>query len=131
MVEIPVGSVTGTVLDKDLLVQGGDIALVPFKAGPQAEATDELDRLSLMIIKGIKESLDDLQLQFKQLFDKELKFLKEKQSEVVIKIQTFINDAKAWRRPGRNSRASKPRWKRRSRSLSKPKYRAAIRRSSR
>ena len=51
-------SVTGSVLDSQLLVQGGNIALVPFKAGPNAEATDELDRLSLMIIKGIQDSLE-------------------------------------------------------------------------
>ncbi|MBF0490869.1 MAG: hypothetical protein HQL15_09735 [Candidatus Omnitrophica bacterium] len=57
-VEEKVDSVVGSLLDRETLGQGGDIALVPFKAGAKAEANDELDRLSLMIIRGIKESLD-------------------------------------------------------------------------
>jgi hypothetical protein len=51
-------SVVGAVLDADTLAQGGEIALVPFKAGTNAEATDELDRLSLIITKGITDSLN-------------------------------------------------------------------------
>ena len=52
-------SVTGIVLDTAELAQGGPMALAPFKAGPQAEANEELDRLSMMILKGIKDSLDN------------------------------------------------------------------------
>ena len=54
-----VGPITGSVLDSDILAQGGSLALVPFKAGAQAEATDELDHISLMILKGIKDSVDE------------------------------------------------------------------------
>lgn len=56
-VETEQASVTGTVLDAQVLAQGGTIALVPFKAGPGAEATDELDRISMMMIKGIRETM--------------------------------------------------------------------------
>src|SRR4029079_12226566 len=53
-----VSGVTGAVMDSEILAQGGDLALVPFKAGDQAEANDETDRISMMILKGIKDSLD-------------------------------------------------------------------------
>lgn len=52
-------SMNGSVLDEMLLSEGGDLALTPFKAGPMAEANDELDHLSMMILKGVKESLDE------------------------------------------------------------------------
>lgn len=38
---------------------GGNLALMPFRAGPQAEANDELDRLSMAILRGIKDTLDE------------------------------------------------------------------------
>lgn len=50
--------VTGIVLDQEALVQGGDLGLTPFKAGPAAEANDELDRISGMIVKGVKDCLE-------------------------------------------------------------------------
>lgn len=59
LVDVQEVSVTGTVLAADVLAEGGAIALVPFKAGPGAEATDELDRISMMMIKGIRESIAD------------------------------------------------------------------------
>jgi len=59
LVDSSSSGVTGTVLDGASLVQGGDLAIQPFKAGSQAEANDELDHLSLMILKGIKDFLDE------------------------------------------------------------------------
>jgi hypothetical protein len=50
--------VGGIVLDQSLLSQGGDLALGPFKPGDQAEANDETDRISSMILKGIKDYFD-------------------------------------------------------------------------
>lgn len=44
--------------DSKTLSKGGDLALVPFNAGEKAEANDETDRLAMMILKGIKDSLD-------------------------------------------------------------------------
>ncbi len=55
----PSPPVTGTVLDSVLLAQGGDLALAPFKAGSRAEADGELDRLSMMILKGIKDGIEE------------------------------------------------------------------------
>ena len=62
--DLPV-AVTGSVLNQPLLAQGGDLALVPFKAGPGAEANDELDRISLMVIKGIKDSIEHQNTSFR------------------------------------------------------------------
>lgn len=58
-IEQNAASMSGSVVDEALLLEGGDLALVPFKAGSKAEANDELDRLSMMVLKGIKESLDE------------------------------------------------------------------------
>ncbi len=43
--------------DAGLLKAGGKIAFTPFKAGAQAAADDQLDRVSLIIIKGITDRL--------------------------------------------------------------------------
>ncbi len=53
-----VAAITGSVTDQALLTEGGDLALTPFKAGPRAEDNEELDHLSMMVLKGIKETLD-------------------------------------------------------------------------
>ncbi len=37
--------------------KGGTLGLSAFKAGPGAEANDQLDKLSLMLIKGIRDVL--------------------------------------------------------------------------
>ncbi len=52
-------SVSGVVLDEPVLFEGGNLGLTPFKAGPSAEATEELDRLSGTITKGIKDTIDE------------------------------------------------------------------------
>ena len=49
---------SGLVIDGPLLTKGGKLGLMPFKAGPLAEANDELDRVSANIIKGIKQALE-------------------------------------------------------------------------
>lgn len=55
----PLTSATGTILNASILAKGGKLALMPFRAGPQAEANDELDRLSMAVLRGIKDSLDE------------------------------------------------------------------------
>ncbi|MBI3602226.1 MAG: hypothetical protein HY209_04965 [Candidatus Omnitrophica bacterium] len=50
--------VTGSVIEPALLAHGGRLALVSLKAGPQAEANDELEGLSTAVLTGIKDSLD-------------------------------------------------------------------------
>ncbi len=47
--------VTGSVINLEQLKAGGKLALTLFKAGPQAEANEQLDKLSLMLVQGITE----------------------------------------------------------------------------
>ena len=58
----------GKVLDADRLKAGGKLLLVPFKAGEDVMATAELDRLALMIVKGISEKLQGSGAPFEILF---------------------------------------------------------------
>ena len=53
--ETPV--VTGSVVNESAFEKGGTLVLGSFKPGTGAAADDETDRLSLMLIKGIKEAL--------------------------------------------------------------------------
>ncbi len=52
---IPV--ITGSVVDPSAFEKGGTLVLGSFKPGPGAAAGDETDQLSLMMIKGIKDTL--------------------------------------------------------------------------
>jgi len=49
----------GRIVDAERLQQGRNIAIIPFKAGVRAEATDELDRVALMIVKGVSDVFAD------------------------------------------------------------------------
>ncbi|MCC6758170.1 MAG: hypothetical protein IT395_00905 [Candidatus Omnitrophica bacterium] len=49
------------------LAKGGNLLVVPFSAGAGVEASDELDRLSLLIVKGIADVLAEHGQQFKLL----------------------------------------------------------------
>jgi len=51
--------ITGSVIDAAAFQKGGTLVLGAFKPGPGAAADDETDRLSLAIVKGIKETLPD------------------------------------------------------------------------
>jgi hypothetical protein len=51
--------VTGSVINASAFEKGGTLVFGSFKAGPGAEAGDETDQLSLMITKGIKETLPE------------------------------------------------------------------------
>jgi len=46
------------ILDKEKFSQGGKILVVPFSPGVNVAANDEFDRASLMIVKGIADSLN-------------------------------------------------------------------------
>ena len=56
-VAIDRAAVTGSVINAQSFHKGGTLALSAFKPGPGAAANEQTDRLSLMLIKGIKESL--------------------------------------------------------------------------
>jgi hypothetical protein len=49
--------VTGSALEEKVL--SGKLALTPFRAGPKAFANEETDQISMMALRGIKESLDE------------------------------------------------------------------------
>ncbi|MCK5178887.1 MAG: hypothetical protein KAR32_05095 [Candidatus Omnitrophica bacterium] len=49
----------GQIVDAESLKQGKNIAVIPFKAGVGVEANEELDRIALMIVKGIADTFAD------------------------------------------------------------------------
>lgn len=49
----------GRIVNAEKLKQGRNIAIVPFTAGVGAESTDELNRVALMIIKGVVDAFAD------------------------------------------------------------------------
>lgn len=49
----------GKIVMESRLQQGGNLLIVPFKAGTGVEASDELDKAALMIVKGITEKLKE------------------------------------------------------------------------
>jgi len=51
--------VTGEIVNLSAFEKGGTLVLGPFKAGAGAAADDETDKLSLMMIKGIKDALPE------------------------------------------------------------------------
>jgi hypothetical protein len=85
--------VTGAVVSSELLIKGGDLALVAFKAGPKAEANDELDRISLTILKGVKESLDNQKTS--------LRIIAPNEGQPAVVMEGYIQD---FSKPGRISR---------------------------
>ena len=50
---------TAQVLNAHALKEGGNLLMVPFKAGVGVEASDELDKLALMIIRGAAQTLEN------------------------------------------------------------------------
>ncbi len=53
------GAVSVGVLNPDLLMKGGKIYFLPFSAGVDAQAGEALDRLSLMMVKGASDALEE------------------------------------------------------------------------
>ncbi len=50
---------TGRVVAPTLLEKGGRVAMIPFTAGSDVEATQELDRISLMMVRGLADTLNN------------------------------------------------------------------------
>ena len=59
------------VFQKEKLAKGGNILVVPFSAGEGVEASDALDHVSLMIVKGIAETLGPAGKPFKILVEQD------------------------------------------------------------
>ena len=49
-------------MDKMQLIKGGNLLIIPFKAGPGVLANDELNKISLMFVKGVSEILKEQHL---------------------------------------------------------------------
>ncbi len=64
IIPIIVPDITGNIVDGSKLKIGGTLGLSMLKAGPQAEAGEQLDHLSLMLLKGIRESLESQKSKF-------------------------------------------------------------------
>lgn len=47
------------VLRKDVLRRGGDLLVIPFTAGENVTANDELDRVALRVVQGVAAVLDE------------------------------------------------------------------------
>lgn len=54
----PAIAVNGNVLSHERLKQGGKVGLALFKAGPQAESNEQLDRLAIVLLKGMRDRLE-------------------------------------------------------------------------
>lgn len=57
----------GLVFQKERLAKGGKLLIVPFTAGENVQAGDQLDHVSLMIVKGIADALGPSNIPFKIL----------------------------------------------------------------
>ncbi len=57
----------GQILQKFRLAKGGNLLIVPFDAGDGIAATEELDRISLMIVRGMASVLQNRHSRFKVL----------------------------------------------------------------
>lgn len=58
------GRPTGQLVNKKAFIKKGSLAVLPFKAGENAEADPQLDRMSLMISKGIIDYCKEQNLPF-------------------------------------------------------------------
>lgn|SRR3989338_6819558 len=63
--------VSGKVIQPDRLQKGGYLWIVPFSAGIAVEASDEVDRLAMMIIRGLTETFEQYQSNFKIIFNED------------------------------------------------------------
>ncbi len=46
-------TINGTIIHDKILSQGGKLLVLPFRAGPGVEANEELDKIALMMIRGL------------------------------------------------------------------------------
>jgi hypothetical protein len=65
--EVLVGIPTGKIVNRPAIVKDGSVAVLPFKAGEGVSADPQLDRMSMMISKGIIDYLNEQHLSIKIL----------------------------------------------------------------
>ncbi len=50
---------TGKIVNPQRIANGGNLLIIPFRAGPDVEANDNLDKITLMIIKGVSDIIEE------------------------------------------------------------------------
>jgi hypothetical protein len=78
-------SAAGKIIKESEFKKGGSLAILPFKAGVNAEATPQLDRVSLMIVKGLIDYLSEEKTPFTILKTQD-------QGQPDLVIDGYIND---------------------------------------
>ncbi len=91
---LTLGIPTGKIIDRDTFAKGGTVAILPFKAGEQATANPQLDRIALMIAKGVIDYLNEQKTPYQILTTQD-------QGSPEMVIDGYIQDFK---RPGKLSR---------------------------
>jgi hypothetical protein len=76
---------TGKIIKEDEFKKGGTLVVLPFKAGPNAAASPQLDRVSLMIAKGLIDRLSEEKTPFTVLTTQD-------QGEPDLVVGGYIND---------------------------------------
>jgi hypothetical protein len=88
------GSPTGKIVNRGLFIKDGTLAVLPFKAGEDAESDPQLDRMALTIAKGMIDYLNEQKAPFKVLTTQD-------QGNPQMIVEGYIEDLK---RPGKLSR---------------------------
>lgn len=62
-----IGVPTGKIVNRQAIIKNGTVAILPFRAGEGVSADPQLDRMSMMISKGIIDYLNEQKLPIKVL----------------------------------------------------------------
>ena len=93
-IPVGLGIPIGKIIDRDIFVKGGTLVILPFKAGEDAVANPQLDRISLMIAKGVIDYLNEQKTPFQVLTTQD-------QGDPQMMIEGYVED---FQRPGKLSR---------------------------
>lgn len=88
------GIPTGQIINREAFLKGGTLVVLPFKAGEDAMANPQLDRVALMLAKGVIDYLDEQRTPYQVLTTQD-------QGRPQMIIDGYIHD---FNRPGRISR---------------------------
>ncbi len=78
----------GKVVDWDRLLKGGRLVIVPFYPGENVAATNDLERISLMIVKGVSEAIKQSNVPIEVLFAEEAAQADLKMTGLITKLST-------------------------------------------
>ena len=84
------------IFQKEKLAQVGNLLVVPFSAGENVESSDELDRVSLMIVKGISDVLAAKDQPFKLMVREDAQKADFVIKGRIVQVQEQNNSIKPW-----------------------------------